>query len=320
MPWQNVNMDAPQIRVTMSLGDWGLLLLLALLWGASFFFVGIAVKEWPPLTVVVVRVLGGALFLWPMVYLLGQKMPRDTVVWSAFFGMGFLNNVIPFSLNFWGQTHIASGVASILNATSPLFTVIVAHYFTTDERMTLRHIAGVLIGLAGVAVMVGPDAIRLKDGLGVWSFLGQMAIVLAAISYAFAGTFARRFRRLGVTPMATAAGQVTASSIMMIPIALVVDRPWTLHMPGWGAIGAMAGLAFLSTALAYIVYFRLLATAGARNSILVTFLLPVVAILLGVLILGEALYFRQIVGMTLIGLGLAAIDGRPLGWLGMKPA
>jgi drug/metabolite transporter (DMT)-like permease len=306
-------MNAPQIRTVMSLGDWGLLVLLALLWGASFFFVGVAVKEWPPLTVVVVRVLGGAIFLWPMVYAVGQRMPFDRVVWGAFFGMGFLNNVIPFCLNFWGQTHITSGVASILNATSPLFTVIVAHYFTADEKMTIRHVAGVLLGLAGVAVMVGPDALRIGDHAGFWSFLGQMAIVLAAISYAFAGTFARRFRQLGVTPMATAAGQVTASSIMMIPIALVVDRPWTLHLPSWGALGAMAGLAILSTALAYIVYFRLLARAGARNSMLVTFLLPIVAIFLGVVLLGEVIHLRQIAGMALIGLGLAAIDGRIFG-------
>lgn len=303
-------MNAPQIRMTMSIGDWLLLLLLSVLWGASFFFVGIAVHEWPWLTVVVIRVGGAALVLWPLVYAMGQRVPKERAVWAAFFGMGILNNAIPFCLNFWGQTHITSGVASILNATSPLFTVIVAHFLTRDEKMTARHVIGVLLGLLGVAVMTGESALRIMDGGGLWVFLGQMAIVVAAISYAFAGVFGRRFRTLGVTPLATAAGQVTASTILMLPIALLVDRPWTLHAPSAGAIGAMAGLAILSSALAYIVYFRLLASAGATNSMLVTFLVPVSAILLGVLILDEQIALRHFAGMALIGLGLAAIDGR----------
>lgn len=299
----------------MSAADWLLLVLLSVLWGASFFFVGIAVREWPPLTVVVVRVLGAAIVLWPIVYAMGLRMPRDPSIWGAFFGLGLLNNAIPFCLNFWGQTHITSGIASILNATSPLFTVIVAHFLTTDEKMTARHMGGVALGIAGVIVMTGEDALKIRDGTGLWSFLGQMAIVLAAISYAFAGVFARRFRQLGVPPLATAAGQVTASSILMLPVALMIDSPWTLKMPSMGALGAMAGLAILSTAFAYIVYFRLLATAGARNSMLVTFLVPVSAIILGMLILGESLAPRHLAGMGLIGLGLAAIDGRPVRWL-----
>ncbi len=263
-------MNGGSIRTTMNAADWLLLVLLSLLWGGSFFFVGVAVREWPPLTVVVVRVAGAAIILWPLIYAMGLRMPRDPVIWSAFFGMGLLNNAIPFCLNFWGQTHIPSGVASILNATSPLFTVIVAHFLTADEKMTPRHIAGVLLGLAGVVVMTGEAALGLMQGAGLWSFLGQMAIVVAAISYAFAGVFGRRFRRLGVAPLATAAGQVTAATILMLPIALAVDKPWTLHLPSSGAIGAMAGLAVLSTALAYIIYFRILSSAGATNIMLVS--------------------------------------------------
>ena len=307
-------MNPGSIRTTMSLADWLLLVVLSLLWGGSFFFVGVAVREWPPLTVVVVRVAGAAIILWPLIYAMGLRMPRDPVIWTAFFGMGLLNNAIPFCLNFWGQTHIPSGIASILNATSPLFTVVVAHFLTADEKMTPRHIAGVLLGLAGVVVMPGEAALGLH-GERLWNFLGQMAIVVAAISYAFAGVFGRRFRRLAVAPMVTAAGQVTAATILMLPIALLVDKPWTLHLPSAGVMGAMAGLAVLSTALAYIIYFRILSSAGATNIMLVTFLIPVSAILLGVFVLHEDLALRHFAGMALIGIGLACIDGRVLKWL-----
>ena len=303
-------MTGGSINTNMGARDWLMLVVLSVLWGGSFFFVGVAVREWPPLTVVVVRVAGAALVLWPLLRIMGLRMPRDTVVWTAFFGMGLLNNAIPFCLNFWGQTHISSGVASILNATTPLFTVIIAHFVTNDERMKLRHIAGVLFGLAGVVVMTGEAALQLLGGIGLWLFLGQIAIVMAAISYSFAGVYGRRFRRLGVAPIATATGQVTASTILMVPIAAIVDKPWTLPIPSAGAFAAMAGLAILSTAFAYILYFRVLASSGATNIMLVTFLVPVSAILLGVLILGEQIATHHIAGMALIGMGLGAIDGR----------
>jgi drug/metabolite transporter (DMT)-like permease len=220
--------------------------------------------------------------------------------------MGVLNNVVPFTLIVWGQSHIASGVASILNATTPLFTVLVAHVLTAEERLTSARIAGVVLGLIGVAVMVGEAAIA---ALGV-DVLAQLACLAAALSYAFAGIYGRRFKAMGVTPIATAAGQVTASSALLLPIMLLVDQPWTLPMPSMTAILALIGVAALSTALAYILYFRILATAGATNLLLVTFLIPVSAILLGVLVLGETLALKHVIGMALISLGLAAIDGR----------
>jgi drug/metabolite transporter (DMT)-like permease len=290
----------------MSFLDWSLLLALSLLWGGSFFFVGVAVKALPPFTIVLLRVAIAAAALQVMVRVTRTPMPRDAKAWRAFFGMGLLNNAIPFSLIVWGQTHIASGLASILNATTPLFTVLVAHMLTADERLTWGRIIGVLAGLAGVVVLVGPQAL---SGVGE-DVAGQLAIVGAAISYAFAGIFGRRFRRMGIAPMATATGQVTASSLLILPGALLVDRPWDLAMPGIAVSLAILGTALLSTALGYVVYFRLLASAGAVNLLLVTFLIPPSAIILGGLLLGEHLQATDFAGMALIGLGLAAIDGR----------
>lgn len=296
------------VNRSMTALEWGMLLALSVLWGGSFFFNGVAVKELPTLSVVVARVGLAAVILLLALRFLGSGMPTDRRTWVAFFGMGLLNNALPFSLIVWGQGHIASGVASILNATTPLFTVVVAHWLTQDEKMTGGRLAGVIAGLAGVTVMIGGEALA---SLGV-SVLAQLACLGAAVSYAFAGVFGRRFKAMGVTPMQTAAGQVTASTVLLLPLMLVVDRPWALPPPGTAAVLAIVGVAALSTALAYILYFRILATAGATNLLLVTFLIPVTAILLGVLVLGESLQPKHGLGMALIGLGLAAIDGRPL--------
>jgi drug/metabolite transporter (DMT)-like permease len=290
----------------MSAREWGLLLALSVLWGGSFFFNGVAVRELPTFTVVVARVVLAAVILLAVLHALGGRLPTGRRAWAAFFGMGLLNNVIPFSLIVWGQSHIASGVASILNATTPLFTVIVADVLTADERMTGGRLAGVIVGLAGVAVMVGGYALR---SLGV-AVVAGLACLAAALSYAFAGVFGGRFRDMGITPLATATGQVVASSLVLTPVMLVLDRPWSLAMPSAAALLALVGVAALSTALAYILYFRILATAGTTNLLLVTFLIPVSAILLGVLVLGETLEPRHFAGMALIGGGLAAIDGR----------
>lgn len=221
--------------------------------------------------------------------------------------MGALNNLVPFSLIFWGQTHIASGLASILNATTPLFTVVVAHFLTTDEKMTASKIAGVLAGLLGVAVLVGPDALSVIDG-SVW---GQLTCLGAALFYAFAGIYGRRFKAMGVAPLQAAAGQVTTTTLLILPIMLIAEPPWLpTSSPSFVTWSALAALALLSTSFAYVLYFRILAAAGATNLLLVTFLIPVTAILLGAGILGERLALRQLGGMALIGVGLAAIDGR----------
>lgn len=295
-----------RINKAMTPLEWGMLMALSMLWGGSFFFTGMAVKELPTFTIVVCRIALAAMILYPVMRILGLKLPTSRHVWAAFFGMGLLNNVIPFSLIVWGQSHIASGVASILNATTPLFTVVVAHWLTADERMTTGRVVGVIVGLVGVSVMIGGDALR-SLGIGVFA---QFTCLAAAASYAFAGVFGLRFRKMGISPMATATGQLLASSIVLIPVMLIVDRPWTLQAPSMAVISALIGLASLSTALAYFFYFRILATAGATNLLLVTFLIPVSAILLGVLYLDEVLMAKHLSGMAMIGFGLMAIDGR----------
>lgn len=286
--------------------EWIMLMALSVLWGGSFLFVGIAVSDIPPLTIVLVRVLLSAIALHVILKVMGYKFPTDKTILSAFLIMGLLNNAIPFSLIAYGQSHIASGLASILNATTPIFTVIVAHFLTTDEKLTGRKIAGVLIGFFGVAVMIGIDALQ---ALGIHIF-AQIAILIATTSYAFAGIYGKRFQTLGVKPITVATGQVTASAFLMLPLVMFIDQPWNLDMPSLHSILALIALALLSTVLAYILFFEILARAGATNLLLVTFLIPPSAIILGVLVLNEAIQLNQMFGLALIILSLATIDGR----------
>jgi drug/metabolite transporter (DMT)-like permease len=299
---------APTINRSMNLLEWVQLLCLSVLWGGSFFFTEIAIKELPPLTIVVLRVGLAAIILNVVIRGMGLQLPADRRIWIAFFGVGLLNNVIPFSLIASGQAHIASGLASVLNATAPLWTVVVAHFLTADEKMTGGRLVGVLLGLIGVVVMIGPEVLT---GFGT-TFLAQLTVLAAALFYALAGVLGRQFARMGVAPVLTATGQVTASTLMLLPAAVMVDRPWNLDVPSLQTWGALVGIAALSTALAYVLYFRLLATAGATNLLLVTFLIPVSAIALGSAVLAERLDPKHYSGMALIGLGLAALDGRLL--------
>lgn len=298
----------PTVNPRMSASDWALLVFLSVLWGGSFFFNRVALSDLPPLSIVAVRVGGAALVLWLALALTRRSLPLAWAFWRPLLVLGILNNAVPFTLIAWGQVRLASGPAAILNASTPLWTVLLAHVLTADERMTPLRVAGVIAGLAGVVVMVGGAAVSADPGL----IAAQFACIGAALCYAVSAVFGRRFRELAVSPLATATGQVTVSSLLLVPLALAVDRPWTLAMPGAATFASLASLAVLSTALAYIVYFRLLASAGATNLQLVTFLVPVTAILLGVAVLGETLLPRHLAGMGLIGLGLAAIDGRLL--------
>jgi drug/metabolite transporter (DMT)-like permease len=262
--------------------------------------------ELNPFTVVFGRVALSALALNFALTFSGASLFRRGSPWPSYIAMGMLNNLVPFALIFWGQTRIASGLASILNATTPLFTLVVAHFLTRDERIDGAKIVALLVGIGGVALLVGPDA--WTGGAGI---LGQLACLGAALSYAFAGIYGRRFKAMGVPPMDAAAGQVTASTMLILPIMLAVDRPWLLPaLPSAPTWLALAALALLSTALAYILYFRILAAAGATNLLLVTFLIPATAILLGAAFLDERLGARQFAGMGLIGVALAAVDGR----------
>lgn len=296
------------INHSMNRAEWLALLLLSVLWGGSFFFAAVQIKALPPFTIVFLRVGLAAVILNALVKALGMKMPGSRSAWLAFSGMGLLNNAVPFCLVVWGQSHIASGLAAILNATTPISTVIVAHLLTDDEKMSGNRFLGVAIGFFGVVILIGPDLLK---GLGT-NLLAQVAVLTAAIFYAFAGVYGRRFKLMGIEPILTATGQVTASAIVLFPIAMLVDNPWTLTMPALPVWEAIVGSAVLSTSLGYVLYFRILATAGATNLLLVTFLIPVSAIIMGTFGLGEHLEVRQFAGLAFIGAGLAAIDGRPL--------
>lgn len=297
-----------QVETTMTRQTWVMLGALSLLWGCSFPFIKVAVGGAPPLTVVLLRVTIGALALAPVLVLAREKIPRGGAVWTAFFGMALLNNVVPWSLSVWGQQSLTTAVAAIINATTPLFSVIVGHFFLADERMRANRLAGVLVGFVGVAVLIGPTALT----QGSDKLLPELAFIAAAISYAFSGIVGRKFARFGLTPLQAAQGQLTASALMMAPLALAFDHPWTLPMPTGPQVFSILGLGLLSTALAFILFFRILARAGATNVMLVTLLVPVTAFIIGAIFLGERLEARNFVGMAFIAAGLGLIDGRPL--------
>lgn len=293
------------INHSMNSKVWAMLILLSILWGGSFFFVGVVVNDLPPLTIVTLRVGIAAFTLWGIAMMLGLRPPKSLKVWGAFLGMGLLNNVIPFALIVWGQTQIASGLASILNAATPIFTVVVAGILLPDERPTPLKLFGVVLGFVGVVVMIGVPALG-----GVGSLFAQLAIVAATVSYAFAGVYGRRFKSLGINPVVTAAGQVTASTLLLLPITLFVDGTIDTERTNMSTWIAITGLAVASTAIAYVLYFKILELAGATNVLLVTLLVPVSATLLGSLFLNESLEVIHILGMGLIAFGLSAIDGR----------
>ncbi|MBL8697233.1 MAG: DMT family transporter [Alphaproteobacteria bacterium] len=286
----------------MGLREWSLLLLLAGCWGGSFLFAKLAGREIAPLTLALARVGLAAATLWIVAAGLGQL--RRDLPWRAFLVMGLLNNAIPFTLIFWAQTAIAASLASILNAFTPMVTVIVAHVLTRDERLTPAKAVGVALGLAGIVTLVGPGAVRQAGGHP----LHELAVIAATLSYALAGIYGRRFRDLpAILP---AAGQLTGATLLLAPVVLVAEpgaAPWHWSAP---TIGAVAGLALVSTAAAYVLYFRILATAGATNLLLVTFLIPPVAILLGYTLLDERLAGHQFAGLIGIAAGLLVIDGR----------
>ncbi len=299
---------------TMNGRDWSILLLLSVLWGGSFFFLELALRELPPITIMLLRVALGVIPLLILLRFRHEVLPASKRIWGMFLILGLLNNALPFVLYAYAQLRIESGLASILNATTPLWGVLVAHAFTRDERATSGKIASVLLGFSGVAVMIGTGATLEGEAFAILMCLG------ATLSYAVAAVYARRFRPLGIPPLTVATGQLIGATLLLLPLSLLFERPWTLPMPGEVTWWAIIGFALIATSFAYWLYFRLLETAGATNALLVTFLIPVTAILLGALVLGEALEPRHYAGMALIALGLAGIDGRPFRRLVPRPA
>ena len=294
---------------TMTLSDWGLILALSMIWGGAFFFIVIILRDVPPNTMVFFRLALAVppLMLW--LYFTGERFPMDWKSWRSFFILGGMNVALPFILFAYGQVHISSGLASVLNATTPLWGVLVAHFLTKDEKATPARVAGVVTGFAGVAVMLGGT---LDSGSGA-AVLAQIACITATLLFALASIYARVMGDKGLSPMQIATGQVVAATLLMFPVVLLTETPWTMPFPSTPALAAMVGLSVISTSLAYVLYFRLLASAGATNSLLITFLIPVTAILLGAAFLGETMAGRQLTGMALIALGLVALDGRVFG-------
>lgn len=292
-----------QVAKTMDIQDWGLLIFLSVLWGGAYFFAGVAVREVPPLTVVLVRVFLAAIVLLPLLWYLGHALPKTYSAWLPFIGMGLLNNVIPFSCIFFGQTQITVGLSSIINAMTPLFTVVVMASFR-EEQLTTYRVIGVLLGIVGVAVLHGFDG-----DLNTGQTVGIALCLAAALSYGFAALWGRK-HLAGMPPVKSATCQLLCSALIMAFVAGVVDQPWDLAMPGWNTILSLVLLAVFGTALAYLVFFKILACAGASNVMLVTLLIPVTALLLGNVFLGEPVNAKEILGACIIGAGLFFIDGR----------
>lgn len=291
---------------TLDTTAWAMLAVLSLVWGGSFILVAVALEALPPLTVVAARMTIGALGLWIVVFALSPPMPHDRRTWRDLIVMCVLNNALPFSLSVTGQLWIPAGLTGVLSATTPVFGVIAAHLLTPDERLTRGRLGGVALGLLGVVVLLGPRALA---GTGS-ELLGCFLVLAAAASYAAAGLWGRRLRHL--PPLAAATGQATCSMALLLPLALVVDRPWTLPAPPAEVWASLVALGLLCTVFAYVLFFVILRRAGGSNVMLVTLMVPVSATVLGVLVLGEAVTPEQLAGMALVGLGLVAIDGRLL--------
>lgn len=288
----------------ISAESWGLMAVLATLWGASFLSIRIALDEIPPLTAMAHRVGWATLVLW--IYVLARRMPlpRDRKIWIGFLGMGLLNNVIPFTLMAWGQLYIPSGLTSIFNAATAIFGVLVAALLLSDERLSGRKAIGVAIGFAGVVTAIGFESLR---NFNITS-LAQLAVLAGTVSYAFAGVWARK-RLAGLAPQVAAAGMLTASTVILVPLAWVFDGPISLDLQPRTYM-AIAYFALGATAIAYLLYYRVLTLAGSGNLMLVTLMVTPIAIVLGAVVLGETLSPNAYKGFALLAVGLAIIDGR----------
>lgn len=285
---------------------WLLLILLSILWGGTYVFAREALTELPPLTVTFARCAIGAAVLVPVALLLRYPVPATGEAWRNFGVMALLNNVIPFGLTFWAQTMIPAGLASVMNATTPLMTLLVAR-FVAGEKMPKHKVAGLLLGLAGVAILIGPSALTGDHG----NALGMLLVVGCAVSYGFSGLWGRRFN--DTPPIVTAAAQLACATIVLLPMAAAADQFWRLPLPPMNVLVALLALGTVSTALAYILFFKVMAEAGSNNVMLVTLLIPISAVALGVWRFGERLSDNQMAGAAIIAASLLLIDGRVFG-------
>ena len=294
----------PRVGHPMGLREWGLLVLCATLWGGTYTLNKIVIPELPPLTITAARLAMAVSLLAPLVYVYGYRVPPVGRAWQPFLIFTMFSNIAPFTLVLYGQRSTASGLASVLVATTPLFLILLAHVYTRDEKLSSNKLIGVLTGIAGVAAVFGSEA------LAGWSMAleGKFALLLASLLYAVGGVYAKRFAQY--PPLIIATMQMTCGFLISLPLALMIEKPWLLPMPSMPALGALAGIGYVGSALAAITYFAIFTRAGATNAMLVTLLVPLTPILLGTVLFGEQLLAREITGAAIIALALIIIDGR----------
>ncbi len=322
--WETMSNPAPSPTgpsppPSMTGGNWTLLGMLSLIWGSGFLFSKIAVEDIGPPTMVLIRVSLGSLLLYAIIRLRGIPLPRGWTLWRPLFVLGLLNTTLPFTLNAWGLTRIDSGLAGILTATVPIFTVMIAHFATRDEHVTGAKATGIAVGIVGVVVILGTDLGSLATGSGP----GKLAILLSSLLYGISAVYARSLK--DIPPMILTLGQLCTAAIWLLPVVLIADRPWrTAATWSLDAVLAILLLTVFGTVLAYLMFYRILTTAGATNASLVAYVIPVVAVALGALFLDERLHMYQVLGMILIIGAMALIDGRLVkrlaGGRGLKPA
>jgi drug/metabolite transporter (DMT)-like permease len=293
---------------TLSAPTVAILVLLSFVWGATFIFIALSLRGFPPTTTVALRLGIAALILVPFAWSQGQRLPQTLAQWRPFVFVALFNNVLPFTLFAISIFYISTSLAGVLNATTPLFTLLIAR-LVMGQPVAGNKLMGLVLGIFGVAVLMGPDVLRV--GLG-WETLGMIACLAACLCYSISAQLMRQFS--GQNPIALAASLMTMSTMLIVPMALVIDRPWTLPTPPLMAWVGVLSLAALSTAIAYILFFRIVVTAGPNNAQLVTLLIPITAMLLGATWFGETIGINQMFGAAIIICGLLAIDGRVLGW------
>lgn len=302
-----VNGTRDRLAVDLMAMNWKnllLLLLLAALWGPSFLFIKVAVAEIPPLTLVLGRVAVGALFLLVALRLAGRQLPRDRTLWRHFAVLAVIHNALPWVLLSWGEQSIDSALASILNGTTPLFTIVLAHFLVAGDRLTPAKVIGVLLGFGGLLLLIYPS---LAEGLRATTW-GLIAVTIAAALYGVAIIYSRRHVR-GLPPLIAPAATLSLATLFMLPLSLWIDRPWTLAAPSAAALAALLALGILGTGLAFIVYYRLLESANATYISMVTYVIPIFGVILGVVVLGERLTWHALAGFALILLGVMVVNG-----------
>jgi len=304
----------PNYNRPMNAREWTLLFIVAFLWGSAFLFVAVAVKAFPPLTLGAIRLVLGGSLLMVLLYATGGRIIFTRKVIGWYFAVASVNSLVPIYLTSWAQQYITVGVTAILNGAVPLATLFAAHLLTREEKLTGPKLAGTLVGLAGIIFIVGPDALRGFDR----NLTAQIAAIVATIFFGFGTVFGRRFRALGVAPLAATAGTLMTSGLMFLPLAIAIDQPWNLPAPDRFALASALAAGLFSTATAHFLFYRLLSTAGATNASLVTLISVPTAILLGALVLGEVLELRHFIGMAIVAIGLAIVDGRPLAALARR--